>query len=137
MVKEVIVAFQNATENPEKLIKTTKDFFGEELQLDATLTKRCELPQEPQFKAMMKTCLEAVIGVLELQYSKYCALDITEKPRKETASATRRSHNIDAEEIMGMFSASKQKSPNAKGKFVNLILTDCPTTKNSQTKRKH
>ena len=45
------------------------------------------------------------------QYKKYFECEITEQLRKETESA--RSHNIDAEEIMGMFSATKKKSPNA------------------------
>ena len=48
---------------------------------------------------------------MERQYKKYFECEITEQLRKETESA--RSHNIDAEEIMGMFSATKKKSPNA------------------------
>ena len=48
---------------------------------------------------------------MERQYTKYFECEITEQLRKETESA--RSHNIDAEEIMGMFSATKKKSPNA------------------------
>ena len=58
----------------------------------------------------MKACLEGIIEV-ERQYKKYFECEITEQLRKETESA--RSHNIDAEEIMGMFSATKKKSPNA------------------------
>lgn len=38
-------------------------------------------------------------------------MDLTDALRKETQSA--KSHNIDAEEVMGMFSAAKQHSPNA------------------------
>ena len=48
---------------------------------------------------------------MERQYKKYFECEITEQLRKETESAW--SHNIDAEEIMGMFSATKKKSPNA------------------------
>lgn len=55
--------------------------------------------------------LEAFIQVLERQYAKYFALDITDTLRKEVESA--RSHNIDAEELMGMFSTAQKKSPNA------------------------
>ena len=44
---------------------------------------------------------------MERQYKKYFECEITEQLRKETESA--RSHNIDAEEIMGMFSATKKK----------------------------
>ena len=60
---------------------------------------------------MMKGCFLAIVDVLERQYAKYFSLDITEKLREETMSA--RSHNIDAEEVMGMFSAAQKKSPNA------------------------
>ena len=66
------------------------------------------------FAQMMQACLMTIVGVLERQYKKYFDLDIslcTNKLREEIKSA--RSHNIDAEEIMGMFSAAQQKSPNA------------------------
>ena len=38
-------------------------------------------------------------------------MDLTEQLRKETESA--RAHNIDAEEIIGMFSAAQKRPPNA------------------------
>ena len=80
--------------------------------VDTTLKKLREPPlDEEQFRDMMKACLEGIIVVLERQYKKYFECEITEQLRKETESA--RSHNIDAEEIMGMFSATKKKSPNA------------------------
>ena len=44
--------------------------------------------------------------MLERQYAKYFDLDITEKLKEETEST--KSHNVDAEEIMGMFSSAKQ-----------------------------
>ena len=55
--------------------------------------------------------MEAVITVLERQYERYFGMDLTDALREETKSA--RFHNIDAKEIMGMFSAAKQHSPNA------------------------
>ena len=70
---------------------------------DDTLTKLHQFPVDSQFNAMMKECLQSVIAVLERQYSKYFDINITAKLREETASA--RSHNMDAEELMGMFSA--------------------------------
>ena len=79
--------------------------------VDTTLKNLREPPlDEEQFRDMMKACLEGIIEV-ERQYKKYFECEITEQLRKETESA--RSHNIDAEEIMGMFSATKKKSPNA------------------------
>jgi len=106
---QVIAALKESKENPENLSMSSKDFFGDKIQPDETLKKLKELPMEAQFYSQMRACLEAVITVLERQYSKYFELDVTEK-LKEDASA--RSHNIDHEEIMGMFSSVKQKSPN-------------------------
>ncbi|KAK6186847.1 hypothetical protein SNE40_006115 [Patella caerulea] len=60
---------------------------------------------------MMSACIEAVIDVLERQYKKYFDWEISDELRSQTKSA--RSHNMDAEEIMGMFSAAKQKATNA------------------------
>ena len=51
-----------------------------------------------------------MMKVLERQYTKYFdSVDIKEKLKSETKSA--RLHNIDAEEVMGMFSAVKKKIP--------------------------
>ena len=50
----------------------------------------------------MSSCLQAIIIVIERQYSRY----FTFKLWQETTSA--RSHNIDSEEIMGMFNAAQK-----------------------------
>ena len=55
--------------------------------------------------------MAAAATVLGRQYKRYFNIDLTAKLAEETRSA--RSNNIDAEEIMGMFSALKMKSPNA------------------------
>ena len=67
--------------------------------------------ESPEFVPLMAVCLKSVIAVIERQYQKYFALEVTETLREEVALA--RSHNIDSEEIMGMFSAAQAKSPNA------------------------
>ena len=109
VVRNVIGRLKNAVDDPEALVLAKEDFFGDEMAPDDTLTKLRQFPVDPQFKSMMKECLQAVIAVLERQYSKYFDINITEKLKEETASA--RSHNMDAEELMGMFSASQQKAP--------------------------
>ena len=77
------------------------------MRVDTTLQKLREPPlDEEQFRDMMKACLEGIIEVLERQYKKYFECEITEQLRKDT-------DNIDAEINMGMFSATKRKSPNA------------------------
>ena len=57
---------------------------------------------------MMNKCLKEI---LERQYNCYFNSNTSEILEKETEFA--RCHNIDAEQMVGMFSASKQRSPNA------------------------
>ena len=71
-----------------------------------TLAKLRAIPHHPQFVAM-SSFLQAIIDVLERQYSKYFTLEISEKLWEETASV--RCHNIDSEEIMRMISASQTR----------------------------
>ena len=103
----------STSQNPGSVLTTQKDFFGHQLQdTDETLVKLRQTPaDEKMFKTMMKECLSAIVVVLERQYKRYFSVDVTEQLRKETESA--RSHNIDAEEVMGMFSAAKDHAPNA------------------------
>ena len=123
IVKAVIAAMKESLKHPEDLVMAERNFFGEEVEVDPTLTKLRELPVDPHFTPMMASCLEAVIAVLERQYTKYFDLNITDKLREETASA--RSHNTDAEEIMGMFSSAKEKSPNATMCFLSCRMRTC------------
>ena len=55
------------------------------------------------FSGMMKSVMAASVTVLDRQYKNYFGLDVSERLTEETRSA--RSHNMDAEEIMGMFLA--------------------------------
>ena len=103
VVRDVIRRLRNGIEDSETLVHAMEEFFGDEMAPDDTLTKLRQFPVDSQFNAMMKECLQSVIAVLERQYSKYFDINITAKLREETASA--RSHNMDAEELMGMFSA--------------------------------
>ena len=59
---------------------------------------------------MLKAAMTAVVQVFERQYVKYFTMDATDKLRAEVESAC--AHNIDAEEIMVMFSAAQQQAPN-------------------------
>ena len=121
VVKDVILKLKEQNEIPLGILTRPDDFFGNLLNegVDTTLKKLREPPlDEEQFRDMIKGCLEGIIEVLERQYKKYFECEITEQLRKETESA--RSHNIDAEEIMEMFSATKKKSPNA-----TLCYTSC------------
>ncbi|KAG1681468.1 hypothetical protein GQR58_011851 [Nymphon striatum] len=92
--------------------KARQTFFGETLEDSHTLTALRQAPKDPdQFRKVMRAVISAVVELLERQYRKYFDTELTEKLKEETKSA--RSHNIDAEEVMGMFSAAKNRAPNA------------------------
>ena len=85
---------------------TSCDFFGGNLDTenDRTLRKLLQLPSDMEsFSGMMKSVIAAPVTVLDRQYKNYFGLDVSERLAEETRSA--RSHNVDAEKIMGMFSA--------------------------------
>lgn len=122
MVKSLLTRLKNV-EKPLDLLKTDENFFGEKLDTsDATLQALLRQPPEDasMFSSMMGSCLKAAIDVLDRQYEKYFAMDVTDVLKEETKSA--RAHNIDAEEIMGMFSAAQKKTPNATLCFLSSKL---------------
>ena len=106
IVRAVIETGKITIVNPSSVLSTTTDFFGNPL---------LKLQEEPADRAMfcnmVKECLTTVVTVLLRQYDRYFKLEITDALIEETESA--RTHNIDAEEIMGMFSAAKEHAPNA------------------------
>ena len=123
LVQDVITRVKDMMQNPTEILCSNQNFFGEEIEVDSTLLALRTLPTHPEFASMMLSCLKAVVDVLERQYSKYFLLDITEKLRQESESA--KSHNMDSEEIMGMFSAAQQKSPHATLCFLSSRMRAC------------
>ena len=99
-------------ENPLEMITTENDLF------ENTLTGSRLIFENPpsNFHNIMSECLAEIIVLIERQYASYYKLNITDA-LKETASSSR-AHNIDAEEVMGMFSAAKENSPNATLSYV-------------------
>jgi hypothetical protein len=121
VVKRVLAALKEAKEAPLGLLTKDKDFFERELSnADKTLGSLLIQPASPAsakiLEEMISTCLTAIIAVLERQYARYFDMDMTEKLKEETLSA--RSHNIDAEEVMGMFSAGKERAKHANVDFL-------------------
>ena len=108
IVKGVLETAKVYLAKPECMLTTKTDFFGNVSgENDVTQHKLQESPEnETMFLKMAEVCLTAVITVLERQYDRYFAMDVSKKLEEETESA--RCHNIDAEEIMGMFSATPQ-----------------------------
>lgn len=112
-VKIVISELKDQEREPRGTLTRCTDFFGNDLSMaDGTLLQLRESPKDKDvFDDMMRNCLQAIIDVLQKQYKKYLEIDITEQLQKETKSA--RSHNIDSEQMMGMFSAAQKKAPAA------------------------
>lgn len=115
VVRGVVQALHEQIPDPAAICVRDTDFFGAPLdKSDSTLARLTEPPPgegELAFIGMVSALLQSTITVLERQYQKYFAMDVTDQLRLESESA--RCHNIDAEEIMGMFSALKNKAPNA------------------------
>jgi hypothetical protein len=116
IVRNVVSVLKERKKDPVSLFSCDTDFFADKLDKDDQVLKKLRIcPSDPVLlehtREMLVACMEAVITVLERQYERYFGMDLTDALREETKSA--RFHNIDAKEIMGMFSAAKQHSPNA------------------------
>ncbi|KAK6183204.1 hypothetical protein SNE40_010731 [Patella caerulea] len=124
IVQGIIKELKLCSADPLSILSRTCDFFGHGLsEEDATLQKLSIPPSQenkPLFSDMVITCISGVISVLERQYKRYFELDVTEQLKKETQSA--RAHNIDAEEMIGMFGAWKQRAQNATTSFLSARL---------------
>ena len=125
MVKNIVSVLSQCANDPISLLSRTTDFFGDALDTsDECLRCLRTYPSDPvlqqRLTEMLSTCLHAVIAVLERQYAEDLQIAVTGEYRKETESA--RSHNIDAEEVMGMFSSAKQRAPSATLCFISAWI---------------
>lgn len=115
IIKETVQNLKDQLHSPAEFLTRTTDLFGNQLNASDKILEKLQQPPKDtvMFTQMMESCLRAVILVLERQYQQYFVdtWTVTEKLKQETTSA--RSHNMDAEELMGMFSALKKKAPNA------------------------
>ena len=66
----------------------------------------------------MSACLLGIISVLERQYKGYFLLSQEELSLIESESSSPRLHNIDAESVMGMYSAGKERAKHASLDFL-------------------
>jgi hypothetical protein len=114
-IYDVLQGLCEKISDPMSLFWMKLDFFGGYLNSsDRNLIALRDSPSEDGielFTQMMKAALLSTVQALEQQYRKYYDLSITDKLREESLST--RSHNIDAEEVMGMFSALQDEAPNA------------------------
>ena len=74
----------------------------------------------------MRGCLEECQTLIQNQYKSYYKLEISDELKNITKSC--RAHNIDAEEVMGMFSSKKSSCPNGTLSFISAQIR-CRITK--------
>ncbi|ELU09531.1 hypothetical protein CAPTEDRAFT_193386 [Capitella teleta] len=118
MVKQAIETKTDWAESPLQVLQTERDCFGKKITRD-DITRSVLLPpvnKELFEEYMLAYCL-AVNDVLNCQYKRYFNMELTEELLDQTRSA--RSHNMDAEEIMGMITAAQDRAPNASMCFVS------------------
>ncbi|XP_065684671.1 uncharacterized protein LOC124807927 isoform X1 [Hydra vulgaris] len=120
VIKDVLKTITTCKSNPAVLFSRNTDLFGKQLAPNIlnSITTLCLI--DAQLIKMTSDCLVAVESVLVRQYKKYFSLSITVTLKEETASA--RLHNIDSEELMGMFSDAKGRCPNATICFISSKL---------------
>ena len=122
-VVEVLEGLQRLKDSPMDVLSAEKDLFGEVLPASDCVLKKLlgEAPKDKDlFSVMMERCASKIIDVLQGQYKKYFVMDVNEVLLEETKSA--KLHNIDSEEMMGMFSALQQKAGSATLHYVSSKL---------------
>ena len=92
------------------LHQVTHNLFGEQLDKDKKDRIWKDNVDAKQFPQVMKAVLKATSEGLQKQYQTYESEQL-EKNKDKLDSA--RTHNIDSEEVMGMFSASHSRAPRA------------------------
>ena len=66
---------------------------------------------------MLKAVIVSIMSVVQRQYKNYYSMEITDDIRSKLTSA--RTHNMDSEEVMGMFSALQIRAPHATLLFIS------------------
>ena len=100
-----------------KVVDFTHDFFGDLIDHDVDERVWKDDVDQSNFSVMMKAVLQAVHEVINRQYNNYYNTEDTDDRRCILESA--RTHNIDSEEVMGMFSANIARAPRATLLFVS------------------
>lgn len=120
-----------AIEDPVSLLAWKEDCFGQ--QLDKQDLVLAAVQQEPRlllpFKSLMESSLTAIVAILQRKYAKLAGKESDSKFVEETAPS--RSHNIDAESVMGMLSAAVERAPNANVSFISAKIR-APKNKTTQ-----
>jgi hypothetical protein len=115
IVKGVMAELRSIS-NPLDLLQRPTDLFGLPVPSDAPRVRqhsaRCD---QDKLKSLLLDLLSACTNVIQRQYGELLDASIEEQFATETRSS--RTHNIIAEELVGMFSAAKARSPHATTDF--------------------
>ncbi|KAK0046931.1 Protein bric-a-brac 2 [Biomphalaria pfeifferi] len=112
VIKEVLAQINQCLNNPFSIFTRNLDFFGEILDVnDPILEVLLLCPQDKEVENMIKASLSSIAETINRQYKRYLCMNVSELMSTQTESA--RLHNMDSEEVIGMFSAAKKKAPNA------------------------
>ena len=125
VIRNVVIDLKESCKNPLGILDRDNDYFGNPLdKADTTLKvlQQCSSSDNCSvaISEMIGVCLNATIIVLERQYKRYFEMDLTAELFEEAKTA--RTHNMDAEEVMGMFSALKKRAPNATLAFLSARM---------------
>ena len=94
------------------------DFFGD--KLDKSEQALWSNDPSPLFTSMFKAALVSTVYVITRQYKKYYELEKQMTGDKRKSLETAKTHNMDSEEVIGMFSAIKSKAPRT-----SLLFMSC------------
>ena len=113
IIKRVLDTVDRCLKNPLKILSRQQNFFDEKFDKKDLVWKALIefCPKDDNMKKMISVCLTAISEAINRQYKKYYSMKLTGQMEFETESA--RLHNMDAEEMMGMFSAAQKFAPNA------------------------
>ncbi|XP_070181627.1 uncharacterized protein [Littorina saxatilis] len=121
VVRSVHNTIAQSAMDPLSLLDRQTDFFGGDISKDPVLHSIAAFtPRTDEMRDMLTLCLDAVMSVIDRQYKKQFEIVQTDDLQAQTQTA--RLHNIDAEELMGMFSAAKEKAPNATLCYLSSML---------------
>ena len=121
VIRATIKRLELLGDNPEAALTRSRDLFDAPLERSSTLTALQRQPINSDcFNATFAAAATAMAAVLKRQYASYFDMEITSDLREQTESASL--HNMDSEEMMGMYSALAKKSPSACMDYLSSVL---------------
>jgi hypothetical protein len=126
IIKNVLLDLKNV-HDPLDLLTRTTDFFGAALS-EATIARvrqHSALCDRGELQRALGQLLQAAASVIERQCQAFFNTKLSDEFKNQTKSG--RTHNIDAEEIVGMFSDAQSRCPSAN---IDLLSSRIRSVKN-------